>query len=219
MKFSIIQFPGSNCDADCHYVLTGLCQTKADYVWHGDSELPVTDAVVLPGGFAHGDYLRCGAMAARSPIMNAVIDFAKKGGLVIGICNGFQVLCESGLLPGTLVRNQNLQFICDDVALQVVNHSSRFTKLYQSQEAVSMPVAHGEGHYYIDEAGLKDLQANQQIIFTYTDNPNGSVADIAGIQNQSGNVLGMMPHPERAAETVLGGSDGIKLFQSILAGA
>lgn len=223
---AIIIFPGSNCDRDSETVLAAN-GFNTHRVWHGDSALPEgLDLIVLPGGFSYGDYLRCGAMAAQSPIMQAVKAFANQGGYVLGICNGFQMLCESGLLPGALTRNQSLTFMCKDVPLRVENATTSFTKNYESGQCVTMPIAHFDGCYYADEATLKELEENKQILFRYCDaegnadesaNPNGSVSNIAGIMNKAGNVLGMMPHPERHAEALLGGLDGKAMFEGLLA--
>lgn len=185
-------------------------------IWHEETDLRGLDCVVLPGGFSYGDYLRTGAMAARSPVMKAVASFADQGGLVLGICNGFQILCEAGLLPGVLMRNKNLQFICEETGLVVERSDTRFTCAYKNKETIKMPIAHMEGHYYIDDEGLKCLEKNKQILFRYNNNPNGSVADIAGVINEKGNVLGLMPHPERASEKILGSEDGLKLWMSLL---
>lgn len=216
MKFAIIQFPGSNCDADCLQLLKNALHQEAFFVWHESGDLQGADCVILPGGFSYGDYLRTGAMAARSPVMKAVGAFADRGGWVLGICNGFQILCEAGFLPGVLIRNKNLSFICEPTDLVVERSDTRFTSAFQQKEKIQMPIAHREGHYYIDDAGLKRLEKNRQIIFRYAKNPNGSVADIAGILNEKGNVLGLMPHPERGSEKILGGEDGLKLWKSIL---
>lgn len=216
MKIGVIQFLGSNCDADCLYLLQKILDVDAKVIWHEEKNLKGLDAVILPGGFSYGDYLRTGAMAANAPIMKAVADFAKAGGLVLGICNGFQILCEAKLLPGVLIRNKNLQFICEDCELTVEKNNTRFTSKYASGEKIKMPIAHREGHFYIDDIGLKKLEKNGQIIFRYNKNPNGSVGDIAGIINENGNILGLMPHPERASEKALGCEDGLKLFQSVL---
>lgn len=216
MKFAVIQFPGSNCDQDCLHVIQKILKQPAKILWHASTDLGDVDCVVLPGGFSYGDYLRTGACAARSPIMKAVAAFADRGGLVLGICNGFQILCEAGLLPGVLMRNKSLKFICDDCELKVERNDTVFTSLYKLGRKVRMPIAHMEGNYFIDAAGLKCLEKNRQIVFRYAKNPNGSTADIAGILNEKGNVLGLMPHPERASEKVLGGEDGLGLFRSIL---
>ena len=216
MKSAVIVFPGSNCDRDAKTVLaaTGLAPVM---VWHGDHALPKVDLVVLPGGFSYGDYLRSGAMAAHSPIMREVKAHADKGGLVLGICNGFQVLTEAGLLPGILLRNQKLKFVCREVSLKVETTATPFSKGYSKGQIINVPVAHHDGNYFADSATLKTLQDNDQIVFTYLDNPNGSLLDIAGICNKSRNVLGMMPHPERHAEALLGGVDGVMLFRGLLA--
>lgn len=215
MKFAIIQFPGSNCDVDAFHVLKNILKQEAFFIWHASTDLQGADCVILPGGFAHGDYLRTGAMAARSPIMKSVAAFADRGGLVLGICNGFQILCEAGLLPGALMRNKSLQFVCEQTGLTVERSDTIFTSHYRVGGKIRLPIAHMEGHYYIDDAGLRRLKKNRQIVFRYTQNPNGSVSDIAGIINENGNVLGLMPHPERACEKILGNEEGLKLFQSL----
>jgi phosphoribosylformylglycinamidine synthase len=217
MRSAVIVFPGSNCDRDVFSVMQtqGLNPEK---VWHADASLPEgLDLVVLPGGFSFGDYLRCGAMAARSPIMQDVIAFANKGGHVLGICNGFQILCESGLLPGTLMRNDHLKFNCKDTLLRVEATDSAFTSGYQKGQIINLPVAHAEGNYFADDATLKTLKENGQIALRYAEeNPNGARDNIAGITNKAGNVLGLMPHPERHADAALGGVDGRTLFNSLL---
>lgn len=215
MRFGVIQFLGSNCDQDCLWVLQKVLKQEARLVWHEETDLAGLDGVILPGGFSHGDYLRTGAMAAHSPIMRVVADFAGQGGPVLGICNGFQILCEAGLLPGTLMRNKNLQFICEPCTLTVERNDTRFTSRYRAGEKISMPIAHQEGHYYMDEAELERLEKNRQVVFRYQNNPNGSVADVAGVINEAGNVLGLMPHPERASEKILGSEDGLKLWMSL----
>ena len=223
VRFNVITFPGSNCDNDAAWVIK-LLDSECEFVWHKDSELKSPDVVVIPGGFSYGDYLRCGAIAKFSNIMNQVIKFADSGGLVIGICNGFQILTESGLLPGTLLMNDNLQFICQHQYIKVENVDTPFTNLFRFSDVVDFPIAHKEGNYYIDEVGLKKLTENEQIVFRYCDhhgnvnentNPNGSLLNIAGIMNDRGNVLGMMPHPERAAENILPSDQGVLVFQSI----
>jgi phosphoribosylformylglycinamidine synthase len=216
MKSAVIVFPGSNCDRDGFSVLqsTGNDPVK---VWHRDTKLPKVDLVYLPGGFSYGDYLRSGAMAAQSPIMQEVKKHADAGGYVLGVCNGFQILTESGLLPGILLRNAKLKFICKEVVLNVENNATVFTKKYAKGQKIVVPVAHHDGNYFTDAAGLKALQDNQQIAFTYVDNPNGSLANIAGIFNAKKNVLGMMPHPERYSESLLGGDEGRAVFESLLA--
>lgn len=217
MKFAVIVFPGSNCDKDMLWAVKHVLKADAEYVRHDADSLQGFDGVLLPGGFSYGDYLRCGAIARFSNIMPEVIRFAEEGRPVFGTCNGFQILTEAGLLPGSLRRNDSLHFICRTVPLKVVNHQTKFTSEYAENEIIHLPIAHGEGNYYCDPATLADLQANQQIVFTYEgENPNGSIANIAGIMNKQGNVLGMMPHPERAVEQLLGSDDGLRFFQSIL---
>ncbi len=217
MKAKVIVFPGSNCDHDCYHVLKNVMNIDVEYAWHKDHSLKDADFVVLPGGFSYGDYLRCGAIAKFSPIVSDLIEYAAEGRPVIGICNGFQVLLEAGLLPGALLRNKTLRFICKDVELIVENHSTIFTKSIGAGKKLRMPIAHGEGNYYCDGDTLKRLRDNGQIVFKYSGgNPNGSLEDIAGIMNEKGNVLGMMPHPERAAEKILGSTDGKLIFESIL---
>jgi phosphoribosylformylglycinamidine synthase len=213
MKFGIVQFPGSNCDADVAHVVGDVLGQQWRYVWHADSSLGDVDCVVLPGGFSYGDYLRAGAIARFSPVMDAVASHAERGGLVIGICNGFQILVEAGLLPGALLRNDNLQFRCETVEMTVERCDTPFTRGYQPGQHVRMPVAHGEGRYYVDPESLRSLDG---VAFRYVNNPNGSVGDIAGLVNKRGNVLGLMPHPERCAEPELGGTDGRPLFESIV---
>lgn len=225
MKFGVVVFPGSNCDADCYHVIKHVAQQNVEYIWHKQDDVKGFDALILPGGFSYGDYLRTGAIARFSPIMPAVIEFAQRGGPVIGICNGFQILLEAGLLPGAMLRNRSLTFICDTVNLRVNRADTMFTNQYVRDQVLQIPIAHGEGNYYCDGETLKRLQDKQQIIFTYCDtegretaevNPNGSVANIAGIINERGNVLGMMPHPERRSEPILGGSDGLDIFLSMI---
>lgn len=217
MKFAVIVFPGSNCDMDMLWAIQTILGEEAEYVRHDATSLSGFDGVLLPGGFSYGDYLRCGAIARFSNIMTEVVAFASEGKPVFGTCNGFQVLTEAGLLPGALKRNDSLHFVCKPQALTVVNNKTQFTSCYKEKETITLPIAHGEGSYYCDDMTLRQLQANNQIVFTYSgSNPNGSVADIAGIVNERGNVLGMMPHPERAVESFLGGTDGIQLFQSII---
>jgi phosphoribosylformylglycinamidine synthase I len=224
MKASVIVFPGSNCDRDIKVALEKF-QIQTTMVWHQESTLPKVDLVVLPGGFSYGDYLRCGSMASKSKIMKEVIKHANDGGYLIGICNGFQILTETQLLPGVLLRNKNLKFICRYVDLLVKNNKSAFTKKYKSNEVIKIPIAHNEGNYYGDKKLLDELNSNDQIVFQYSDpngninddsNPNGAALNIAGIVNKKGNVLGMMPHPERCIESLLGGTDGSGVFQSIL---
>jgi len=216
MKPSVIVFPASNCDRDAAVALEQITGKAPSLVWHGDAALPDTDFIVLPGGFSYGDYLRSGAMAARSPIMRDVIEKAKTGTPVIGICNGFQILCESGLLPGALMRNADLNFVCRMVTLRVENAQSMFTSTFAQNQTVDFPVAHHDGNYEADDATLDQLEQSGRIAFRYVDNPNGSVRDIAGIINDAGNVLGMMPHPERVISPLLGGTDGLTFFKGIL---
>jgi len=217
VKFAVIVFPGSNCDVDMYHAAKDELGEDAEYVWHDETSLDGFDAVLLPGGFSFGDYLRTGAIARFSPIMNEVVKAAEAGKPILGVCNGFQVLLEAGLLPGAMRRNESLKFICRPVNLTVKNNETMFTSLYNKDQVIQIPVAHGEGNYYCDEATLGSLKDNNQIVFTYQGtNPNGSIEDIAGIVNKGGNVLGMMPHPERAVDPLLGGADGLKLFKSIV---
>jgi phosphoribosylformylglycinamidine synthase subunit PurQ / glutaminase len=216
MKSAVIVFPASNCDRDAAMALEDLTGKKPKMVWHQESELPDVDLVVLPGGFAYGDYLRCGAMAAQSPVMKAIKSHAEKGGAILGVCNGFQVLTEAQLLPGALMRNAGLKYICKPVTLSVEETQSSFTRKYEKGQSVTFPVAHGEGNYYADEATLDRLEAEGRVMFRYRDNPNGSARDIAGILNEKRNVLGLMPHPERAVDPATGGTDGRPLFQSLI---
>jgi phosphoribosylformylglycinamidine synthase len=220
MKAAVVVFPGSNCDRDCKTAIERATGAAVEMIWHGETFLPSgLDLIVLPGGFAHGDYLRCGAMAALSPVMSEVRAAAERGVAVAGICNGFQILCEARLLPGALLRNAGLKYVCKAVELDVVNAQTRFTAAYQGKRRVRMTVGNGEGNYYSDKATLDRLEGEGQVVFRYRDNPNGSARDIAGIVNERGNVLGMMPHPDRAFEAALGSSDGGLLFQSVLASA
>ena len=216
MKFAVIVFPGSNCDLDLLWAIKDVMGAEAEYVRHDATSLEGFDGVLLPGGFSYGDYLRCGAIARFSNIMSEVIRFADEGKPVFGTCNGFQVLTEAGLLPGVLKRNESLHFICKTIPLEVVNNQTKFTSEYEANQVLQLPIAHGEGNYYCDEATLKELEENNQIVFKYQDNVNGSLDNIAGITNKAGNVLGMMPHPERAMEELLGSTDGKKFFASIL---
>ena len=222
MKFGVVVFPGSNCDDDMIHVLGTVMKQKVIKLWHKETELKgfgKGDCIILPGGFSYGDYLRAGAIARFSPIMSAVIEFANKGGYVFGICNGFQVLCEAGLLPGVLLRNSNQKFICKNIFLKTETTNSAITSKIDTSEPLKIPIAHAEGRYFADDATLKGLKDNDQILFTYTDNPNGSTLDIAGICNEKRNVFGMMPHPERCSEEILGNTDGRILFESLLAAA
>ena len=225
MRFAVLVFPGTWSDHDCQYVLRDVLGQEADLVWHLDADLSGYDCVVLPGGFSYGDYLRCGAIARFSPVMEAVARHAQAGRPVIGICNGFQILCEAGLLPGVLMRNESLQFRCQDVHLRVENTTSPFTHLGKADQVLRVPISHGEGRYFADEATLDELEQNGQVVFRYCTaagdvtpeaNPNGSLRNIAGIVNRRGNVLGMMPHPERASEPLMGGDDGLLLWRSVI---
>lgn len=220
MSAAVIVFPGSNCDRDCKVAIERSTGEQVEMVWHAESELPKgLDLIVLPGGFSYGDYLRCGAMAAQAPIMQAVKKAADEGVTVVGICNGFQILCEAGMLPGALLRNSGLKYICKPISITVANGQTRFTSGYQGQREVVMTQGNADGNYFADAETLARLEGEGQVVFRYADNPNGSVADIAGIQNARGNVLGMMPHPDRAFEAELGSADGATLFQSIYAAA
>ncbi|MCM3575484.1 MULTISPECIES: phosphoribosylformylglycinamidine synthase subunit PurQ [Mesobacillus] len=217
MKFAVIVFPGSNCDIDMYHAVKDELGEEAEYVWHDAESLEDYDAVLLPGGFSYGDYLRSGAIAQFSNVMKEVVQAAEAGKPVLGVCNGFQILLEAGLLPGAMRRNDSLKFICKHVELKVENNETMFSAGYEKGEVITVPVAHGEGNYYCDEETLARLKANNQIVFTYNgENPNGSLENIAGIINERGNVLGMMPHPERAVDELLGGADGLKLFKSIV---
>lgn len=225
MKFGIVIFPGSNCEMDCFYVVHELLGQPAQYLWHNQADLKKSDCVILPGGFSYGDYLRCGAIARFSPVMQSIAEFADKGGLVLGVCNGFQILCEAGLLPGALMRNQSLKFICKHVYLRVENPKTVFTGEYKAGQVLKVPINHGEGNYFADQNLLEQLKRNQQVVFRYCGphgelsplhNPNGSVDNIAGICNERRNVMGMMPHPERSSEALLGSQDGRGVFLSLL---
>jgi phosphoribosylformylglycinamidine synthase len=225
MRFAVIQFPGSNCDQDCVAAINGLDELSAEYVWHKETSLGNFDAIVLPGGFAYGDYLRCGAIARFSPIMKTVIGEARSGKLVLGTCNGFQVLCEAGLLPGALVRNRSLRFVCDMVTTRVEVDDSPFTRSCPKGTLLRLPVAHGEGCFFADPQTLRELDANEQILLRYANregrvvaeaNPNGSIKNIAGICNRERNVFGLMPHPDRASDARLGSADGAKIFLSMM---
>lgn len=226
MKFGIVVFPGSNCDRDVAWVTQGILKQPTRMIWHQETDISDIDVVVLPGGFSYGDYLRCGALARFSPVMQAVVKHAQEGKFVLGICNGFQVLTEAGLLPGALIRNRDLHFICERVPLKIERNDLPWTSAYSSGQIITLPIAHGEGRYYAEAHTLADIENNKQVLFRYctptgevseAGNPNGSLNNIAGICNQQGNVLGMMPHPERAADTVLGSTDGIGLFEGIIA--
>jgi phosphoribosylformylglycinamidine synthase subunit PurQ / glutaminase len=216
MKFAVIVFPGSNCDSDMYHAIRDELGAEAEFVWHTETSLDGYDGILLPGGFSYGDYLRCGAIARFSAIMADIIKAAEAGKPVLGVCNGFQILLEAGLLPGALRRNESLKFICSPAKIKVENNQTMFTSEYTLGQTLSIPVAHGEGNYFCDEKTLATLKANNQIVFTYTEDINGSLDNIAGIINKQGNVLGMMPHPERAADELLGSVDGLLLFQSIV---
>jgi phosphoribosylformylglycinamidine synthase subunit PurQ / glutaminase len=225
MNFAVLQFPASNCDQDCVHAVRVLGHA-ANFVWHKDTSLGDADAVIIPGGFSYGDYLRCGAIARFSPVMQAVKQFADAGGLVLGVCNGFQILCEAGLLPGALIRNRDLQFHCEQVFLKTANFETPFTSKIPAEKILKIPIAHGEGCYFADEATLEQLKANRQILWQYCDskgeltetaNPNGSLLNIAGICNERRNVAGLMPHPDRASEEILGSADGKFIFESMIA--
>ena len=217
MKFGVIVFPGSNCDHDAWYAVGHNLGQPVEFIWHDSEDLGAVDAVILPGGFSYGDYLRCGAIAKFSPVMKAVSRFASEGGLVLGICNGFQILVEAGLLPGALIRNRGLKFICREVGLRVETTDSPFTNAAQKGQVLRVPIAHGEGCYVADERTLDELEAEDRVAFRYVDNPNGSLRDIAGILNPGRNVLGMMPHPERAADPLMGSTDGLAVLRSLQA--
>jgi len=224
-KFGVVVFPGSNCDHDAYYSLHKVLGYEVNFIWHKNNDLKESDVIILPGGFSYGDYLRTGAIARFSPIMNSIIDFAKKGGYIIGICNGFQILLEAGLLPGILLKNISLQFVCKDVYLSIGNSDCNFTKGIAKERLLKVPIAHGEGNYFADEDTLNGLEENQQVVFRYTSaegtnsenyNPNGSANDIAGIVNKNGNILGMMPHPERCCDPVLSKTDGSLIFKTLV---
>lgn len=225
MKFGVVVFPGSNCDQDCYYVLKDILRQSVKYIWHKEKNLRSFDCIILPGGFSYGDYLRTGAIARFSPVMKPIVEFANKGGFLLGICNGFQILLETGLIPGTMLRNKNIHFICRFAHIKTENVKTSFTNLCRKSQILKIPIAHNEGNYYIDKKGLNDLEKNKQIVFRYSDaegnvnetsNPNGATGNIAGIINKTGNVLGMMPHPERSSEKALGSADGLFIFKSIL---
>ena len=225
MKFVVITFPGSNCDQDAYHAAKDVLGQQAEYIWHKDTDLKGAEVVILPGGFAHGDYLRCGAMARFSPVMKSVRDFAAKGGPVLGICNGFQVLLEAGLLPGAMLRNRSLKFQCEHVNVRVEQTDTPFTSACRTGQVLSIPIAHGEGNYFAEPDVVARLEANRQVVFRYStpegritdeSNVNGSVANIAGLCNERRNVVGLMPHPERACESILGSSDGLVLFESVM---
>ncbi|MEO0373417.1 MAG: phosphoribosylformylglycinamidine synthase subunit PurQ [Cyanobacteria bacterium P01_A01_bin.17] len=225
MNFGVVVFPGSNCDRDVAWVTRDILQQPTRMVWHEETDISDLDVIVVPGGFSYGDYLRCGAIARFAPVLQSIKDHVAQGKWVLGICNGFQVLTESGLLPGALVRNRDLHFICDRIPLKIERHDLPWTAAYQNQNVITLPIAHGEGCYYADSQTLAELEAHQQVLFRYSDahgtinaaaNPNGSLNNIAGICNRQGNVLGMMPHPERASDTALSYTDGLSLFKGLL---
>ncbi|MCL4473874.1 MAG: phosphoribosylformylglycinamidine synthase subunit PurQ [Actinobacteria bacterium] len=225
VRFGVVVFPGSNCDADAYDAVSSFPGAEARYLWHKDTGLDGLDCVILPGGFSYGDYLRCGAIARFSPIMTAVRNFADAGGLVIGICNGFQILLEAGMLPGAMHQNEGLKFVCKLVNLRVENDATPFTSGYEAGQVIKIPIAHHEGNYFIDNVGLAELEANDQIVVRYCEgsgqttaesNPNGSLGNIAGVCNREGNVFGLMPHPERVCDAVIGGTDGRGVFESII---
>lgn len=225
MKFGVLVFPGSNCDHDAYHAVAHILGAQAQFIWHKETSVGDVDVVIVPGGFSYGDYLRSGAIAKYSPIMQSVIEFSNKGGLTIGICNGMQILTEANLIPGAMLHNEQLRFACKQTFLKTKSNRTPFTSDIEVGKILQIPIAHGEGNYFIDEDGLKSLQDNDQIVFTYCDskgnetaeaNPNGTLANIAGVCNTKGNVLGMMPHPERAVEAQLGSTDGLAIFESIL---
>jgi len=225
MRFGIVVFPGSNCDIDCYHAAKEVLGQPTEYVWHQESDLTRFDCIVLPGGFSYGDYLRTGALARFSPVMTAVAREAKRGKLILGICNGFQILLEAGLLPGAMQKNDHLQFRCEVRPVRLENKDTPFTNLGRAGQVLNLPIAHAEGNFFIDDAGLEGLLANDQVVFRYVDrdgqptaagNPNGSRENIAGIINRAGNVLGLMPHPERRAEEIQGGTDGLLIWSSLL---
>lgn len=217
MNTAVLVFPGSNCDIDCYKAVEDTIAQPVDYVWHTAADLAKYDAIIVPGGFSYGDYLRCGAISRFAPVMEEVKKAAEAGKFILGICNGFQILLESGLLPGAMLRNNSLKFRCQQTLLRVENNSTPFTVDYEQGEVIDIPIAHGEGNYYCDQQTLERLIANNQIVFRYAGyNPNGSVSDIAGICNEQGNVVGMMPHPERAVHKLLGSDDGKRMFTSVL---
>jgi phosphoribosylformylglycinamidine synthase len=225
VKFGVVVFPGTWSEVDCYTVLDEVFNVSVEYVWHKETDLSAYDCIILPGGFSYGDYLRCGAIARFSPVMESLIKFARSGGLVFGICNGFQILCEAGLLPGVLIRNDHLEFRCQWTDLRVDNISTPFSARARPGQVISVPISHGEGNYFAPRETLKEIENNGQVIFRYSapdgdmdvvNNPNGSINNIAGVTNQEGNVLGMMPHPERCCDSLLGGTDGKLIFGSVV---
>jgi phosphoribosylformylglycinamidine synthase subunit PurQ / glutaminase len=225
MKFGVVIFPGSNCDHDCYYVVESVIGKPVEFIWHQDTSLKGFDAIILPGGFAYGDYLRTGALAKFSPVMRSIGEFAEKGGLVIGICNGFQILCEAGLLPGALLRNVSMKYVCKYLHLRTETANTAFSNALSRGQLLHIPVGHGEGNYFADAENLKRVESSDQVVFRYATadgritpeaNPNGSLNNIAGIVNERRNVLGMMPHPDRSSETILGSADGKLIFESMV---
>jgi phosphoribosylformylglycinamidine synthase I len=216
MKFGVVIFPGSNCDHDCYYAIESVLGKPVEFIWHQDTSVKGFDAIILPGGFAYGDYLRTGALAKFSPVMKAIGEFANKGGLVYGICNGFQILTEAGLLPGALLRNVTMKYICKFVELRTETVNTPYTNLLNKGQILRIPIGHGEGNFYADADTLMRIEDNDQVVFRYVDNPNGSLHDIAGIVNNKRNVLGMMPHPDRSSEAILGSADGKLIFESMV---
>jgi len=218
-KFGVVVFPGSNCDHDAYSTLKHVLNQDVKYLWHKDSSIGDRNVIIIPGGFSYGDYLRCGAIARFSSIMKDVVNFANNGGIVMGICNGFQIVCEAGLLPGVLLRNDNLKFVCKNVTLNIENKKSIFTSQYNgtlNKDKIVVPIAHAEGNYFCNTDTLKELEDYDRILFRYEDNPNGSLENIAGITNKEGNIMGMMPHPERASEEIIDGTDGRYIFESVI---
>ena len=225
MRFGVINFPGSNCDHDCYFVIKHFFSQPVEFIWHKETSLSSFHVIILPGGFSYGDYLRCGAVARFSPVMKAIEKYIKKGGMVLGICNGFQILLESGILPGAMLRNRSLRFVCKDVFLKVENNLIPFTRSTQENEILRLPIAHADGNYFVDSKTLKEMEKNQQIVLRYCSsegklseisNPNGSLHHIAGICNREGNVLGLMPHPERACDPLIHHEDGRAIFESLM---
>jgi phosphoribosylformylglycinamidine synthase I len=216
MKFGVVIFPGSNCDHDCYYAIESVIGKPVQFIWHQDTSVKGFDAIILPGGFAYGDYLRTGALAKFSPVMKAIGEFANKGGLVYGICNGFQILTEAGLLPGALLRNVTMKYICKFVDLRVETANTPYTNLLSIGQILRIPIGHGDGNFFADAETLKRIEDNDQVVFRYVKNPNGSLHDIAGIVNDKRNVLGMMPHPDRSSEAILGSADGKLIFESMV---
>jgi phosphoribosylformylglycinamidine synthase len=216
MKFGVVIFPGSNCDHDCYYAIESVIGKPVQFIWHQDTSVKGFDAIILPGGFAYGDYLRTGALAKFSPVMKAIGEFANKGGLVYGICNGFQILTEAGLLPGALLRNMTMKYICKFVDLRVETANTPYTNLLSKGQILRIPIGHGDGNFFADAETLKRIEDNDQVVFRYVKNPNGSLHDLAGIVNDKRNVLGMMPHPDRSSEAILGSADGKLIFESMV---